>query len=275
MEVKPLLLSMISLGAILCLNQVAVSADKVKVNSFLMTKRKIATYNSKKTISITIPKGTTAQVVKVKQANGKKYVSLDLDRLSYAVRKPLVTKQSASGSSRWILAKGKNFTQVKKPAYLDYYSIKAAQSGLRLKTYLANGNLWKGTSLPATYEQSTNQRVAVTTDGHLEYYAASPYQYAVSPKPTQTAVIWKATHSSGSNNTYLYVHTGFKQLPFKKVAKTGDFRYRLTLNRLHQNTVTAIPNSDQAQRVMLNEAYKVGSQSYFMMVEDAHFLGEN
>lgn len=251
---------------------VTVSA-KVVTNSFLTTQRQLKTYNSKRTLKLTIPKNTTVQVTGIKHDHGKKYVALNVDRLRYGVRKPLLNAQNTSKVSRWIQANGKNFKLVKKPTYLAYYNITRSTAGHKLLTYVADGNLWQGSALPANYQQQIGVRFTVTTDGYLEYFNQSPYQYVISPKPSMTMKVQKAVHHG--RNVDLYFKKSFNQLPLTKVAKKGDNRYRLRIYRTYGDTATAIPDADNASQVALNELYTISGTQFYMHIENARFLGDD
>ncbi|EEI71483.1 hypothetical protein GQR93_04835 [Lentilactobacillus hilgardii] len=274
MMVKRVLLGMALIFSFILIDQSVASAAKVTKNSFLTTKRVIKTYNSSKTIKVTIPKGTTVLVNGTKNDNGQKYVSLNLNRLRYQIRRPLITAQNSSRVSRWILAKGQNFSKTNKPVYLSYYSLTRSNKGHALLSYVANGDLWKGSTLPADYAQLTGTRFTITTDGYLDFFSSSPYKYTISPKPTSSTEIQKSYYRS-SRQLYLYFKTKLKGLPVTKVSTKGNNRYRLSINRTTQTTSTAIPNEDDATRVTLNEIYQIGKTDYYMHTENARFLGED
>ncbi|MFD1124597.1 hypothetical protein ACFQ22_04375 [Lentilactobacillus raoultii] len=268
-----LLLSSLAVGSLLISRPVQ-GAQVVK-GSFLTTSRSIKTANGPKTVKLTIPKKTTTLVAGIKYVHGKKYVSLNLNRLHYQLRKPLLTSQNHSRVSHWILATGKNFKKATEPTYLKYYSLTRHYPTQQLRTYIASGDLWLGQSLPADYDQVTGTRVTITTDGYLEFFKQSAYHYQVSPKPNQLLKIQKSVLNQKSRQLRLYFKTRLSTLPMTKVAAKGANRYRLIITRTGETTATAIPNSDQATQVILNEIYQLGKTTYYMAIESARFLGGN
>ncbi|GAF36135.1 hypothetical protein [Lentilactobacillus farraginis] len=252
---------------------ISAAASKVVKNSFLTTKRTIKTTNSSRAVKLTIPKATTVLVSDVKLINGQKYVSLNLNRLDYRLRKPLLASPKASRVSRWILAKGKNFGKTPKPKYLAYYALTRSTQGHTLSHYVANGDLWRGTTLPAAYAQQTGTRLTITTNGYLETFTNSAFKYLISPKPTGTIKIQKTVYNRSAKRLYLYFKSRPKMVKTTKVTSKGSDRYRLVIQKTAHTTSTAIPDQDNATRVTLNEIYQVGGEDYYMYTESAGFLG--
>ncbi|APR07516.1 hypothetical protein FAM21834_01388 [Lentilactobacillus parabuchneri] len=229
-------------------------------NSFLKTQRNISTYNSQKQVKLTIPKGTVVQVAGIKHAHGNKYVDLHLGRLSYSLRKPLLSAKKLTAYSYWIRAKGYNFKQVHKPAYLGYFAAQSDGKQSQGKTRTETGNLWKGTRLPVDYTTATAPRLQVTTNGYLEYYSNSPFVYKVSPKPTASLKVQSTSQPLASGKTILTFKSRVKQLPFTKKSRGN---YQLTITNAEVGTVTVVPNSTNVKKILTNWIFKVGKQEWY------------
>lgn len=229
-------------------------------NSFLTTQRTITTYNSKKQVKLIIPKGTTVQVAGIKHTNGNKYVDLNVERLSYNIRKPLLSKKNPGIYTRWIRAKGYNFKQIHKPVYLSYFAAQSDGKKTLNKVKTENGNLWKGDRLPVDYTTATSTRFRVTSNGYLEYFAKSPFVYKVSAKPTHSIKVLSASHPTASGKTILIVESRFSGLPFVKKAHQ---HYQLTIFNNDHGTITVVPNDNNVKKILTNWIFKVGKEIWY------------
>lgn len=229
-------------------------------NSFLKTQRSISTYNSNKHAKFTLPKGTVVQVAGTKHIHGNKYVDVYIDRLSYNIRKPLLAVKKPTVYSHWIRAKGYNFKQIHKPTYLSYYAAQSDGKKSQGKVRTETGNLWKGTRLPVDYATSAAARLRVTTDGYLEYDASSPFVFKISPKPTASLKVEKASHPIASGKTILTTKSRVKQLPFVKKSKQ---HYQLTITNAEAGTITVVPNTSKVKKILTNWIFKVGKESWY------------
>ncbi|KRK88804.1 hypothetical protein [Lentilactobacillus sunkii] len=229
-------------------------------NSFLKTQRTITTYNSKKQVKVTIPKGTTVQVAGIKHAKGNKYVDLNVERLSYNIRKPLLSQKQSGIYTHWLRAKGYNFKQIHKPVYLSYFAVQSDGNKSRNKVRTESGNLWRGDRLPADYTTASGTRLRVTSNGYLEYYAKSPFAFKVSPKPTASLKVTKANHPIVSGQTILTFKSKISGLPF---VKKSHHTYRLTIESTGNGTVTVVPNTNNVKKIMTNWIYRIGKVDWY------------
>lgn len=229
-------------------------------NSFLKTQRTITTYNSKKQVKITIPKGTTVQVAGIKHTKGNKYVDLNVERLSYNIRKPLLSQKKPGIYTHWLRAKGYNFKQIHKPVYLSYFAVQSDGKKSRNKIRTESGNLWKGDRLPADYTTASGTRLRVTSNGYLEYYAKSPFAFKVSPKPTASLKVTKASHPIVSGQTILTFKSKISGLPF---VNKSHHNYRLTIESTGNGTVTVVPNTNNVKKIMTNWIYRIGKVDWY------------
>ena len=229
-------------------------------NSFLKTQRTIRTYNINKHAKLTLPKGAVVQVAGTKHLHGNKYVDVYVDRLSYNIRKPLLSVKKPTIYSHWIRAKGDNFKQIHKPSYLSYYAAQSDGKQSHDKIRTETGNLWKGTRLPVDYATSVAARLRVTTNGYLEYDASSPFVFKISPKPTTSLKVAKASQPMASGKTILTFKSRLKQLPFTKKSKG---HYQLAITNAEAGTITVVPNTSKVQKILTNWIFKVGKQSWY------------
>lgn len=250
-------------GAMLLFGMTIITAQPAHAtvikNSFLKTQRTITTYNSKKQVKLIIPKGTTVQVAGIKHAKGNKYVDLNVERLSYNIRKPLLGKKNPGIYTRWIRAKGYNFKQVHKPVYLSYFAAQSDGKKTLNKVKTENGNLWKGDRLPVDYASATSTRLRITSNGYLEYFAKSPFVYKVSAKPTHSIKVLSASHPTASGKTILTVKSKFSGLPFVKKAH----HYQLTIFNYDHGTITVVPNDNNVKKILTNWIFKVGKEIWY------------
>ncbi len=244
-------------GALL---QVQPAHATVIKNSFFKTQRSITTYNSKKQVKVTIPKGTTVQVGGIKHVHGNKYVAINLERLSYNIRKPLLSQKKPGVYTHWLRAKGYNFKQIHKPVYLSYFAVQSDGKKSRNKIKTETGNLWKGDRLPANYTTASGTRFRVTSNGYLEYYAKSPFTFKVSPKPTASLKVVKASHPLASGETILAFKSKISGLSF---VKKSHHDYHLTINSTGNGTITVIPSTTNVKKILTNWVYRIGKVDWY------------
>lgn len=235
------------------------ASAKVVKNSFLVTQKTITTTNSKKQVKLTVPKGTTVRAAGLKTVGGSRYVYLDADYMNYNLRRPVLSSKATSHISRWLRLSSANFKRVAKPKYLTYYTVPsyAAQSAYRKVS--VSGNLWKGSTMPVNYASTSGTRLRVTDDGYLEYFQSTPYVYKKTPKPTNTVKVLSATHPGGSGKTTLTVTKAFSGLPF---TTTANGRAQLEIQLTSTRNMTAIPNLDNAQRLLIAQISTIGGTGW-------------
>ncbi|MEE8823381.1 hypothetical protein LASUN_09910 [Lentilactobacillus sunkii] len=146
----------------------------------------------------------------------------------------------------------KYMTRIKRPAYLLPNQGNCLLSG-GLKAFGNN-------------DYHSNQ-VKITSDGYVEFYRYHPVSFTegkktvtlnYQQKPTAYAKITKTIKST--NKTYLYFKHNLKGVKDKQVHKTGNARYRLTLNNLH--TPYSKYDSEIGYRLYAS-LYTLGGSSYY------------
>lgn len=146
----------------------------------------------------------------------------------------------------------KNMTRIKRPAYLLPNQGNCLLSG-GLKAF--------GDS-----DYHSNQ-VKITSDGYVEFYRYNPVSFAEGKKtitlnyhqkPNAYAKITKTAKST--HKTYLYFKHNLKGVNDKHVHKSGNARYRLTLNNLH--TPYSKYDSEIGYRLYAS-LYTLGGSSYY------------
>ncbi len=89
-------------------------------------------------------------------------------------------------------------------------------------------------------DQYHSNLVKITTDGYVEYYRYNPVTFTEKKKlvtfnyrqkPTSYVKIQKALKKGAK--MYLYFKSNLKGVNDKHIHKTGNYRYRLTINNLH------------------------------------------
>lgn len=233
---------------------------KIIKNSFVITKQAIKTTNSKKQVNLTIPKNTPLQVAGVKTVSGRKYLYTDVERLSYHLRKPLLSAKSTSTITRWLPATTANFKEIKKPVYLDYFAAQSDGKRSLKKVKTETGNLWKGSRIPVDYASQTGTRIRVTTDGYFEYYENMPFVFNISPQPTASVKVQSATHPVSSGRTILNFKDDIAQLPFVKLSAD---HFQLTIQGTSAGTITVIPNEDNVQKVLTSWISRINKEDWY------------
>lgn len=235
----------------------------VSTHKFLKTQRKIVTKNSAKKGSITIPKGTVVQIQAISASNGKTWVGLNLNQLSYNVRKSYHLSATMTQS---IPATTQNFKHVSVPKYLGFYATQKTYPDGALRNYRGDGNLYKGTAYPKNDTKAKLARVHVTTNGYLEYYKSSPFKVSgIDGKPTTSVKITKTVKSK--NQIVVYSKSAVPKAIGTKVTSKGNYRYKTTIKRLNKFYGTTFYNTKSKNvlnSVEITAGYQVGKQSYFM-----------
>ncbi|WP_208908911.1 hypothetical protein [Levilactobacillus yiduensis] len=237
----------------------------VTTHKFLQTKRKIVTKNTAKTATITIPKGTVVQIQAISASNGKTAVGLNINQLSYHIRK---TDHQKGLMTRSIAATTKNFKHVSVPKYLAFYATQKTYPDGALRNYKGDGNLFKGTKYPKNDTKAKLARVHITPDGYLEYYKRSAFiNKKVDGKPTTSVKITKAVRPGKSGKTTLYTKSAVPKAIGTKVKTSGKYRYKITIKRLKQYYATTFYQSktkNVLNSIEIAAGYQVGKQQYFM-----------
>lgn len=235
----------------------------VTTHKFLKTQRKIVTKNSVKKGTITIPKGTVVQIQAISASNGKTWVGLNINQLSYNIRKSYKLSSTMTES---IPATTKNFKHVSVPKYLGFYATQKTYPDGALRNYKADGNLYKGTKYPKNDTKAKMARVHVTPNGYLEYYKSSPFRVdGVDKKPTTSVKITKTSKSKSTLT--LYSKGAVPKAIGSKVSKKGNYRYKVTIKRLNQFYGTMFYNAKSKNvlnSVEIAAGYKVGKTQYFL-----------
>lgn len=260
------------LGAVIIFNiptHVAAADTYLKVtkNNFLKTTRQIKTYNSKKTISMTIPKNTVVQVAGVTTRNKKRYIDLNANQLNYKIRQPLIANNSTTKWTHWISTNTKNFKRVHKPTYLNFYAINKSYPKGAYRSYVADGNLWQTTVWPADPSTQSAALVQITANGYLEYSQSVNMTSLLAPKPTDSLQIQKATYSVNNGKLDLYFKTKPKFAETTRINKKGNNRYRLVIKRLFAYTatpITATNDPTNISKIEIGSRYQIGKTNYLM-----------
>lgn len=237
---------------------------------YLQTRQKVTVTNSYyKKVKITLPKGTIVQVASTGKSkkNHRPFFTIDMDTMSYRLRKPFYTAKSKPNMTAGIWAAKQTFKQVAAPIYLQYYRVTDPDTR-SAGDYIADGNLWQGIKWPVNETTAKGSGVKVTVDGYLESYAKVRVFQASAPKPIAYAKIQKTTVSG--NVTNFYVATRVKGAPLTRVAKSGKHQYRLTVTRTGEHAVTLIPENAGSQytdSVEISERYLINNQNYYMHTE--------
>lgn len=151
----------------------------------------------------TLPKGTRVAVGYTTTKNGHKYAAVDALGLSYELR-----RQTGNKKLMAVLA-----------SKLKYVATKGSDSIWLLNKSQQNGR---------SYSTLVN-----TTDGYVEYYKTTN----ISTKPISSTRL-TATRTKGVY-TYLYAKTNMPKLPDRRISKSGNYQYRLTIRDNRQSTTNA------------------------------------
>lgn len=243
---------------------------KVAKRDYLQTRRKVTVTNSYyKNTKITLPKGTVVQVAVA--AKSKKthhpYFTIDMDMMSYRLRKPFYKAKGKPNLTAGIWATTRDFKKVAVPQYLAFYHVSKPDQR-SAGDYIADGNLWQGIKWPVNETSAKASGVKITVDGYLEAYSKVKVFQAYAPKPVGYAKIRKTVVNGLTTN--FYVMNNVKGAPLSKVAKTGKDRYRLSVTRTGNHAITVIPEEGQSQyvdSVEVSERYLINQQNYYMHTE--------
>jgi hypothetical protein len=207
--------------------------------SFLETKRTIHTTNDYfNDVKITIPKGTIFQAtgVSIGVKTGHPFLSIDLNGLSWHLRKIVIDSKHDQQSTASLWLTTANFKRVRTPRYLAYYqATKRFPASYR-------GILHQGDKYPQDDSDVTakSNEVRVTNDGYLEYTENASVQATKQIKP-QYSVKVQRTIKKG-NNTYLYTASNIPAIPSTHIRSTGKYQYRFKFINTNQHLVTTNPS---------------------------------
>lgn len=199
---------------------------------------------------ITLPKGTVV-------TDGSVYdnpLMNDTPDLSYYVKRHTYAKGAyGTGFLPAMFTFNKSgLTRIKRPAYLFPNQTNYFYTG-GLKAF---GD-----------DQYHSNLVKITTDGYVEYYRYHPVTFTEEKKsvtfdyrqkPTSYVKIQK-TLKKGAK-TYLYFKSNLKGVNDKHIHKTGNYRYRLTINNLHTPYSRINPTVNFRVYASL---YTFGGQAYY------------
>ncbi|KRK47527.1 hypothetical protein FC96_GL002453 [Secundilactobacillus kimchicus JCM 15530] len=161
-----------------------------------------------------LPKGTRVQVYRTATKNGKQFASVDVSRLSYEVQKRAGNKYS-------VVIATANLKKIATPAS-DKLTV-----------------LSKGAKYTTDARYKAANKLKVTTDGYVQYFANSFKKAPISST--------KLTASRAKGNiVYLYSKTNMAKLPDKHIHKHGNYQYRLAIR-------------DNQKQDELSQSYSVGT----------------
>ncbi|MCV3739673.1 hypothetical protein OF387_00385 [Lentilactobacillus hilgardii] len=242
----------------------------VSARNYLQTTKKLTVTNSYyKNIKMTLPKGTVVQVASAarSQKTHHPFFTIDMDTMSYRLRKPFYNAKSKPNMTAGIWATTADFKKVDSPQYLRYYQVTSPDTR-SAGDYVADGNLWQGDKWPANETTAKASGIKVTVDGYLEAYSKVKVFQAYAPKPVGYAKIQKTV--TNGKTTDFYVASKIKGMPLTRVAKSGKDQYRLSITRTGEHGVTMIPEDEHPQyidSVEVSEKYLIDNQNYYMHTE--------
>ncbi|WP_203638622.1 hypothetical protein [Levilactobacillus wangkuiensis] len=273
MKLKNILVTIGAIGLGLALTggvtaAASTSYVNAKSGNFLIAKKKIVLAKTKYKKAFTILKGTIVQISGVTTLNGKRIMDIQMNSLSYHLRKSYVGKNETS--TRNIVMKKTNFKKVSVPQYLRYYSTqKSYPENIGLNA-TQDGSLFAGLKYPDANDESTAKaaRIHVSSDGYLEYYANTDvFSVGVDPKPTTSVKVTKAALPSGSGKTYLYTKQAVPSAIGKRISKSGSAQYLTVIKRqytTYTTTYTTERNKDVTSSVHVSCGYLVNGTHYYM-----------
>lgn len=234
--------------------------SKLSNNQYLETRQTIHTTNSYfKDLKITIPKGTIFQSGSLGKGvkTGKPYVTIDMNNLSWPLRKGTIQSKHGVTTTKYIWAKNSYFKKVSAPKYQSYYK--------DTFTGQIGGLVWQGNkSFPLKQQYKIENCFRVTDNGYLEYFTGYDYWVSKMPRPHSYAKIQKVIKKG--NSSYLYTKAKVSGLPMVHVHKKGNDRYRLKVTKTDQHLATINPdtNSKYDDSVTISIRYYVGSKKFYI-----------
>jgi len=271
-QMKKLLVSLGVLAGVSLLAGNAEAATKyVKIghsnHNFVKTQRQLKVNGTAKKVSYTIPKGTIVEATQDNIPNNKrKYVRLDMSRLSYRLR----GNQRDYGTKR-ILATTKTFKKVHVPKYVQYYTTQLTYPSHIGRNRVADGNLYAGLKIPDNLDYTKSnltQRLYVTADGYLEYYEKAPMlSPTVKQVPTVSAKITQVERKSGSSLTKLYTKKAVPTAIADRISKTGSQQYVTIINRRYRVSATVSyvkQATTNVGSIDMATQYQVKKHNFFM-----------
>lgn len=278
MKLRGILVSLgVLAGLSLAMTNANAATTYVKVgrtnHNFVKTQRTIKVNEQFSTTkSFTIPKYTIVEVTQNNKPNdksGKQYVTIDMSRLSYHLR-----GKHARYTTKRILASTVNFKKVKVPQYVQYYTTQKTYPTNIERNRTADGNLYPGIKVPDNFNGSKDnwtQRVYVTADGYLEYYAkARLLSTAGEPVPTVSAKITKVKRVPSHGTTALYTQKSIASKLNDRVSKTGTQQYVTTIKRRYRSSATIIyssVNPTAVDHIDMAAQYQINGHDFFMMTD--------
>jgi len=238
-----------------------------KSGNFLIARKKVVLAKTKYKKAFTIPKDTVVQIHGVTTLKGKRIMYLDLDSLSYHLRKSYIGKSATT--TRDIVMSKSNFKKVAVPQYLRYYSTqKSYPAGMALNA-TQNGDLFSGLKYPDASDESTAKaaRIHVSSDGYLEYYANTAVFDATDSKPTTSVKVTKTVRPSGSGKTYLYSKQAVPSAIGNRVSSSGNAQYLTIIKRQYKTYTTTYASDhdkDETGSVQVSCGYLVNGTHYYM-----------
>ncbi|MFC6179836.1 hypothetical protein [Lactiplantibacillus daowaiensis] len=273
--------NLVGLGVLVGLGLLAMNANAatkyIKIgktnHNFVQTQRTLKIGKRHSTDQVfTIPKGT---IVEVKSDNkpddhsGRQYVSLDMERLSYHLRGVHNNYQT-----KRILASTTNFKKVRVPQYVQYYTTQKMYPNNADRNRVADGNLYLGLRIPDKLDYTKpnwTERVYVTADGYLEYYAKAKMLNTTGKQvPTVSAKITKVKRVPSSGLTQLYTKQAIPSAVSERVSKTGEQQYVTTIKRRYKSSATinyATSNPHDVSSIDMAAQYQIKDRDFFMVTD--------